>query len=366
MSHAALNLSDALARLAARERYASTAERLRQLRWMILARVVDERTFALYKSGELTGNAFLGKGQEALAAAIGMNLRQPAKGVRSDVFAPLIRDLAGRLSFGEPVIDVFRTHLMKRTGPMRGRDGNVHRGNLAQGMLPMISHLGAMVAPVVGTLLARRLRHELDDSVGVASIGDGGMATGALHEGLNAAAIERLPLVLVVANNQVSYSTFNDHSFACHDLVERAVGYGVRGVSCDGTDAEDCLATVGEAIAHARAGGGPVMVVATLLRLAGHGTHDDASYITPELKARFGDCLELAQARLLRQGLVDEAGVQALWEEARAETARCVDQARGEADPDPDLEDWCAYSARDLAGQAGPASSPAAVQDGAP
>ena len=355
MSHPPLDLPGALALLKARDRFASPAERLRQLRWMILARVVDERTFALYKSGELTGNAFLGRGQEALAAAIGMNLRQPAPGRRGDVFAPLIRDLAGRLSFGEPVIDVFRTHLMKRTGPMRGRDGNVHRGNLSQGMLPMISHLGAMVAPVVGTLLARRLRGDLADGVGVASIGDGGMATGALHEGLNAAAVERLPLVLVVANNQVSYSTFNDRSFACRDLLDRAVGYGVRGAACDGTDAEDCLATVGEAISHARAGGGPVMVVATLLRLAGHGTHDDASYITPELKARFGDCLELAQARMVRQGLIDEHGVQALWEKARAQTAQAVDQARSEADPDPDQEDWCAYSVRDLPGEAAPA-----------
>ncbi len=354
MSPPPLNLSDALARLQARNRFASAAERLAQLRWMILARVVDDRTLALYKSGELTGNAFLGRGQEALSAAIGMNLRRPVQGAGGDIFAPLIRDLAGRLSFGEPVVDVFRTHLMKRTGPMRARDGNVHRGDLRLGMLPMISHLGAMIAPVVGTLLARRLRGDLGDRVGVASIGDGGMATGALHEGLNAAAIERLPLVLVVANNQVSYSTFNDRSFACHDLLDRAIGYGVHGSECDGTDAEDCLATVGEAINRARAGGGPHMVVATLLRLSGHGSHDDASYIPPELKARFGDCLELAQARMLAQGLIDEPGLQALWEEARALTASAVDLARSEADPDPDQEDWCAYSVRDLPGGIAP------------
>jgi pyruvate dehydrogenase E1 component alpha subunit/2-oxoisovalerate dehydrogenase E1 component alpha subunit len=350
MSQPPLNLRDALALLHAKQHWASPAERLRHVRWMILARVVDDRTLALYKSGELTGNAFLGRGQEALSAAIGMNLRRPAAGGASDIFAPLIRDLAGRLSFGEPVLDVFRTHLMKRTGPMRARDGNVHRGDLSLGMLPMISHLGAMIAPVVGTLLARRLRGALHDSIGVASIGDGGMATGALHEGLNAAAVERLPLVLVVANNQVSYSTFNDRSFACADLLDRAIGYGVHGSACDGTDAEDCLAAVGGAIGRARAGGGPQMVVATLLRLSGHGSHDDASYVPPELKARFGDCLELAQERLLAQGLIDQAALDRLWEEARQQTTAAVDQARGEADPDPDQEDWCAYSVRDLPG----------------
>jgi len=349
-----LDIRHALALLQAKARWASDAERLRHLRWMILARVVDERTFALYKSGEMTGNAFLGRGQEALAAAIGMNLRRPGPAEQGDVFAPLIRDLAGRLSFGEAIVDVFRTQLMKRTGPMRGRDGNVHRGNLSQSMLPMISHLGAMVSPVVGFLLARRLRGTLADSVGVASIGDGGMSTGALHEGLNAAAVERLPLVLVVANNQVSYSTFNDRSFACADLLDRAIGYGVHGTACDGTDAEECLAAVGEAIRRARSGGGTQMVVATLLRLSGHGTHDDASYITPELKARFGDCLELAQDRLLAQGLIDRAGLEGMWEEARQLTAAAVDQARAEADPNPEEEDWCAYSVRDLAGPLDP------------
>jgi pyruvate dehydrogenase E1 component alpha subunit/2-oxoisovalerate dehydrogenase E1 component alpha subunit len=350
MSAHPLDIQQALQVLAAKQRFASDSERLRHLGWMILARVVDERTFALYKSGELTGNAFLGRGQEALSAAIGMQLRRPSADAVGDVFAPLIRDLAGRLSFGEPVVDVFRTHLMKRTGPMRGRDGNVHRGDVSQGMLPMISHLGAMVSPVVGTLLARRLRGVLADHVGIASIGDGGMSTGALHEGLNAAAVEHLPLVLVVANNQVSYSTFNDRSFACVDLIDRAIGYGIHGTACDGTDAEDCLAAVGGAIARARAGGGTQMVVATLLRLSGHGTHDDASYITAELKARYGDCLELAQSRMLAQHLIDEPGLARLWEEARQLTAAAVDQARSEADPVPEEEDWCAYSVRDLAG----------------
>jgi pyruvate dehydrogenase E1 component alpha subunit/2-oxoisovalerate dehydrogenase E1 component alpha subunit len=279
-----------------------------------------------------------------------MHLRRPSENALGDVFAPLIRDLAGRLSFGEHVVDVFRTHLMKRTGPMRGRDGNVHRGDISQGMLPMISHLGAMVAPVVGTLLARRLRGVLADTVGVASIGDGGMSTGALHEGLNAAAVERLPLVLVVANNQVSYSTFNDRSFACADLLDRAIGYGIHGSACDGTDAEDCLATVGAAIQRARTGGGTQMVVATLLRLSGHGTHDDASYVTAELKERYGDCLELAQGRLLQHGIMDEPGLARIWDEARQQTATAVDQARSEADPVPEEEDWCAYSVRDLAG----------------
>jgi pyruvate dehydrogenase E1 component alpha subunit/2-oxoisovalerate dehydrogenase E1 component alpha subunit len=313
---------------------------------MILSRALDDRLTALYKRGGfIAGSVFTGRGQEAYAAAGGMMLRP------GDIYAPLIRDQAGRLAFGEQIIDVVRTHLGKKTGPMRGRDGNIHRGQIEKGVLPMISHLGAMVAVVVGGLLARRLRGELsgnDHAVGMTAIGDGGMATGALHEGLNAAAIEKLPLVLLVANNQLSYSTFNDRSFACRDLVDRAVGYGVRGHSCDGTDSDDCLATVADAVARARRGEGPQMVVATLLRLSGHGQHDDATYVPAELKSRFGDCLQLSEKTLKLQGVADEAAIAALWQDARTQIDAAIEQAKGEPDPDPATEDWCAWSARDL------------------
>jgi pyruvate dehydrogenase E1 component alpha subunit/2-oxoisovalerate dehydrogenase E1 component alpha subunit len=320
--------------------------RIKHLRWMILARAVDDRLAALYKQGGIPGGSvFTGRGQEAYAAAAGMMLR------RGDVFSPLIRDLAGRLAFGEPIIDIVRTHLGKRTGPMRGRDGNIHRGALDLGILPMISHLGAMIPVVVGALMARRLKGQLkgrDLPIGMACIGDGGMQTGALHEGLNAAAVERVPLVLLVANNQVSYSTFNDRTFACKDLVDRAIGYGIRGDTCDGTDADDCLRAVSGAVARARAGEGPQMVVATLLRLAGHGQHDDASYVPAELKSRFGDCIQLTEKALTVQAITDEGAIASIWADARAQVDAALTQARQEPDADPAEDDWSAYSVKDL------------------
>lgn len=323
-----------------------TELRLRHLRFTLLARVLDDRLLALYAAGQLSGNVFSGKGQEAYSAAAGVHLRP------GDVFAPLIRDSAGRLAFGESALDAVRTHLGKITGPMRGRDGNVHRGRVADGVLPMISHLGAMLGVCTGVLLARRLRGELSgpqSCVGVASIGEGGMNTGAAHEAINVAAIEHLPFVLLVANNQMSYSTFNDRSFACNHLVDRAVGYGVRGVSVDGTDPRACLAVVGDAIARARAGEGPQMVVATLLRLSGHGSHDDASYVPDDLRARFRDCVEMAQEQAISDGLIDRAGLDRLWAEGRAEVNAAVEQARSEADADPQHDDWAARSVNDLA-----------------
>src|SRR6201996_6683965 len=197
-------------------------------RYMLLSRVLDDKFASLYRAGKIHGGVFLGRGQEALSVATGMVLR------KGDIFAPLIRDAAGRLAFGEPVLDAVRTYLGSPLGPMRARDGNVHRGRPREGLLPMISHLGAMISVVNGALLARRFSGD-NEAIGAASIGDGATSTGAFHESLNQAAVEKLPLVLVIANNQYAYSTPNDRQFACADLADKAIGYGVQAHSLDAT-----------------------------------------------------------------------------------------------------------------------------------
>ncbi len=325
--------------------------RIALLRTMVLARVLDDKLAALYLSGGIPGGSvFTGRGQEAFSAAGATWLRP------GDVYAPLIRDMAGRLAFGESPLDAIRTHLGRSTGPMRGRDGNIHRGQPRRGELAMISHLGASVGVVAGWLLAKRLAGEAgaaqDLAVGMACVGDGAMNTGALHEGLNMAAVERLPLVLCVADNQVAYSTFSERTYACRALADRAIGYGVGVRTCDGTDADACLRTCHEAVAAARSGAGPQMVVATLLRLAGHGMHDDAAYVPAELKSRFGDCVQLYERTLRTDGGLDEAAATAIWEQARAQVAAALAQAQAEPTPDPAREDWRALSTRDLTGVA--------------
>ncbi|HEX5398574.1 MAG TPA: thiamine pyrophosphate-dependent enzyme, partial [Verrucomicrobiae bacterium] len=186
-------------------------------RFMLLARVLDDKFAALYRAGKIHGGVFIGRGQEALSASIGVSLQ------KGDVFAPLIRDTAGRLAFGEPVVDAVRTYLGSALGPMRGRDGNVHRGRPKEGYLPMVSHLGAMISVVNGVLFARKLK-KATGAIGVACIGDGATSTGSFHEALNQAGVEKLPLVLVIANNQYAYSTPTSYQFACHDLADRAAG----------------------------------------------------------------------------------------------------------------------------------------------
>src|SRR6267143_120307 len=229
-------------------------EYIKAFKWMLLARVLDEKFATLYRAGKIHGGVYTGKGQEALSVAVGQLLR------KGDIFAPLIRDTAGRLSFGENILDAVRTYLGSAAGPMRGRDGNVHRGRPKEGLLPMISHLGAMISVVNGMLFARRFKGN-DHSVGATCIGDGGTSTGSFHEAINQAAIEKLPLVLVIANNQYAYSTHTSRQFACAELVDKALAYGVEGYDLAGNDLTECLDVVGEAVGKARGGRGPQLVV---------------------------------------------------------------------------------------------------------
>ena len=312
---------------------------LAAFRYMLLARVLDEKFAAMYRAGKIHGGVFLGRGQEALSAAVGVSLK------KGDVFAPLIRDAAGRLAFGEPVIDAVRTYLGSALGPMRGRDGNVHRGRPHEGYLPMVSHLGAMISVVNGMLFARKLKR-VYGTVGATCIGDGATSTGAFHEALNQAAVEKLPLVLVVANNQYAYSTPTSFQFACRDLADKAIGYGVASQSVDGTDFSACLETIGGAVARAREGGGPQLIVATLLRLCGHGEHDDAGYVDPQFKTSpIGrDCLKVAEKFLFRRSWMDASQLAGLRSELAREVEDAVAKVQREPAPDPFTEEWCAIS----------------------
>jgi len=316
---------------------------VKAFRWMLLARILDDKLASLYRGGKIHGGVFLGRGQEALSVSIGQTLK------KGDIFAPLIRDAAGRLAFGETVLDAVRTYLGSPLGPMRSRDGNVHRGRPREGYLPMVSHLGAMISVVNGTLMARRFKG-ISGTVGAACIGEGATSTGSFHEGINQAAIERLPLVLIVANNQYAYSTPSSRQFACRSLLDKAVGYGVESYGVDGTELSACLKVVGHAVNRAREGYGPQMVVGRLLRLCGHGEHDDASYIDPALKeSPLGrDCLKVAAEYLIEQNWGDADLVESWRNEAAQQVEETVAKVQREPNPDPYKEDWGALSTQHL------------------
>lgn len=314
-------------------------------RWMVLARTFEDKISALFRSGKVVGGVYLGRGQEAFSVALGMQLDRS----RDDVFAGLIRDQGGRMAFGEPIDDAARTYLGSVEGPMKGRDGNIHRGRPKEGMPAMISHLGSLVPVVNGMLIGKRFKGKSGFVGGVTS-GDGGTSTGAFHEGVNQAAVEGLPLVIAVADNQFAYSTATERQFKCEDLVSRAAGYGIEGYTIDGTDLEECLATFKTAIDRARDGGGPQMVVGKLLRLAGHGEHDDARYVPDSARGgKYGrDCLEVARKRILEKAARSEKELELLETELKQLVDESVTRAQNEEAPNPVSETWRAISTTHL------------------
>src|SRR5947199_1902595 len=316
---------------------------LEAFRWMLLTRTLEEKLVSLYRGGLISGGVYIGKGQKAVSVACGLSLQ------KGDVFAPLIRDQAGRSAFGESLLDVTRTYLGSRQGPMRGRDGNIHRGRPRNNQLAMISHLGAMVSVTVGALMAKRFRGE-KNFVGLSCIGEGGMQTGSFHEGMNLAAVEQVPLVVVATNNHYAYSTPNEREFACHDLVDRAIGYGFEGCTVDGTDLTNCLDVIGSAVKRARAGRPPQLVVASILRLSGQGEHHDSSYVTDEIKREpfARDCLKVAEQTILDLDLADAETLAEWRKNAATQVDEAISTAQKEAPPEGDKEDWCAISTRSL------------------
>ncbi len=258
----------------------------------------------------------------------------------------------GRLAFGEPILDAVRTYLGSPLGPMRARDGNVHRGQPKEGLLPMISHLGAMISVVNGALLARRF-NGISGTVGAACIGDGahfdrrfsrGDKPGGGGETAAGADRRQQPIRLLDPDRSGSLPAVR--------CWTRRRATGSRATRVDGTDLAACLKVVGEA---RRAGRGPAAARKwswpSCLRLCGHGEHDDAGYIDPKLKA------VAARAGLFESGRGAFAArttgpMRRRWRPGGTRRSskwkRAVAKVQREPGPDPYKEDWCALASKHL------------------
>lgn len=298
-------------------------------RVVLTTRLIEERLIRLYHQGRIFGGVYTGYGQEAPGAAVA------AVAGPDDLFAPCIRNLSLHVGRGATPLEVFRQWLGRETGPTRGRDGNVHYGNLSRGVYAMISHLGAMISVVAGGVMARR--HLGRASVGFAFIGDGGTSTGDFHEAVNFAAVRSVPLVVIIENNQYAYSTPKTFQYRCRRLVDKAAGYGVEGIALDGNDAPALAEALRPRVAELRKSPRPLLVEVETMRMRGHGEHDDYSYVPRELLRRFAarDPVALCRGKLLASGALDEAGVSALEAEVQAGVDEAYQAAYREPRPAP-------------------------------
>jgi TPP-dependent pyruvate/acetoin dehydrogenase alpha subunit len=252
----------------------SPEQMLELYRHLKLTRLVEERLVNLYRQTKVVGGVFRSLGQEATAVGTAYALGP------QDFITPLIRDLGAVLVKGIRPREIFAQYMAKAWGPSGGRDLNIHFGDMSKGFIGPISHLGDMIPVMTGVLLGARMQGK--DIVAIAYIGDGGMSTGAFHEGLNFAAVQRLPLIVVAEYNHYAYSTPTSKQTLVKDLAEKAAGYGIPGHIVDGNDIVACYEVTRKAAEFARGGGGAVLIEAKTYRRKGHAEHDDQRYVPAE------------------------------------------------------------------------------------
>jgi pyruvate dehydrogenase E1 component alpha subunit/2-oxoisovalerate dehydrogenase E1 component alpha subunit len=304
------------------------AAKLELYYYMRLTRALEERLVNLYRQTKVVGGLFRSLGQEADAVGSAYALDR----TKGDILSPLIRNLGSMLVQGALPLEILRQYMAKGDSPTRGRELNIHYGDLVRGFVGQISHLGDMVPVMAGVTLSFKLRDE--KRVGLVYVGDGATSTGAFHEGINFAAVQRCPLVVIVENNGYAYSTPLSMQTAVKDLRDKALAYGIPGEQADGNDVLATYEVTRRAVDRARRGEGVTLIELITYRRKGHAEHDNQSYVPPgeiEQWETGNDPI----ARYTRVLLEQEGVGQAELDEIDARIQREIDSATDEAERSP-------------------------------
>jgi len=298
--------------------------------WMRLTRTLEERLVALYRQTKVVGGLFRSLGQEADAVGSAFALR------REDVLSPLIRNLGSMLVKGATPVEILRQYMAKGDSPTRGRELNIHFGDTERGFIGQISPLGDMVPVMAGVTLSFKMRGQ--SRVGLVYVGDGATSTGAFHEGINLAAVQRCPLVVVIENNGYAYSTPTRKQTLANHFVDKAIGYGVPGEQADGNDVIATYEVTKRAVDRARRGEGVSIVELITYRRKGHAEHDNQSYVPPgeiERWAAENDPIDRYGARLQKEFRFQQSELAVLDDRVRREVDEATDEAERSAPPVP-------------------------------
>ena len=313
-----------------RSRDAELAERF--WHFMSMMREVEDRIERkLYRQGKIVGGVYVGRGQEAIP--VGTALVAEA----ADVLFPSHRDMAVFLIRGVHPRQIFAQYMGRVGGLTRGKDGNMHMGDLRLNIVSIISAMAACVPVAAGAALA--LKYKGTRNVAFCYFGDGATSRGDWHEGINLASVLKLPLVLICNNNQYAYSTPIAQQMACANVADRGPAYGIPAEIVDGNDVFAVRAAAQRAVEHARGGLGPYLIECKTFRMTGHSAHDGAAYVPSHLWEEWGkrDPIARLERTMMDRGWIEAAQL----EELRASLRREVDEAIvwAEDSPYPDASE---------------------------
>ena len=299
------------------------------LYYMLLMREVEDRIERkLYRQGKVVGGVYVGRGQEAIPVGSALVARA------EDVLFPSHRDMAVFFVRGVSARRVLAQYMGRMGGLTRGRDGNMHMGDMSVGVCSIISALAATVPVAAGAALA--MRYKGISGVAFSYFGDGSTSRGDWHEGVNFASVQKLPVVYICNNNQYAYSTPLNLQMACTNVADRGPAYNMPAEIVDGNDVLAVYQATQRAADHARAGNGPYLLECKTFRMTGHSAHDPAHYVPKGLFEEWSklDPIVRLAKQMVDQGLAFESEI----EEVRAAVLREVDDAAewAEASPFPD------------------------------
>ena len=304
---------------------------------MALHRAVEDRMVSMYRQGEMLGSVYTGHWHEAIAVGTAAALRP------DDFLAPIHRDLGAHLWRGMEPWQVMASFLGKATSPTGGRDGTLHYGRLDLNIYNLPSHIPDNYPVAIGGAFAFKYRGE--DRVALAYCGDGSTSRGDFHEAINIAAVQDLPCIFVVENNQFAYST-PLRLQSRTDFATKAVAYGIPGEKVDGTDVTAVYEATERAVTRARAGEGPSLIECVTMRMHGHAEHDPADYVPREMFDEWNakDPVEIAARQLIEAGHAGEEDITGMREDARRQAIEARKKSLSDPMPVPDREEERVYA----------------------
>lgn len=307
------------------------AELARQFfRYLTLQREVEEKIERkLYRQGKILGGVYVGRGQEAICVGSGLVARE------EDIFFPCHRDLALYFMRGFTPGQIFAQYMGRMGGLTRGREGNMHMGDLGKKIVAIISAMAASIPVACGAAMAEKYKGT--DNVVFVYFGDGATSRGDFHEGINLAAVQQVPLIAIVNNNCYAYSTPLSKQMACRDIADKAPGYGIPAEIVDGNDVFAVYEATQRAVDHARAGKGPYLLECKTFRMTGHSAHDGAVYVPKQMFEEWAekDPIDRLRKRCLQEGWATNAELDAMRRDILNEIDQAVEWAEASPYPDP-------------------------------